>query len=411
MARDNESPRGTLIAGLDIGTSKIVVVIGELNEEGRYDLIGLGTQESHGLKHGVVVDIEATVQGIAKAVSEAEQMAGAHIKNVFVSITGSHIRSLDSNGIAAIRGKEVQPHDVAQAIETATATPVSADDQILHTLVQQFIVDGQDGIRDPVGMDGHRLEVKVHVVLGRLSVVQNLIKCVRRCGLDVVDVVLQPIASSHAVLTEDEMDAGVCLIDIGSGTANMAVYREGSIRHTAIIATAGEQITGDIALALRTSRQEAEHIKLTKGLAIQKLAEPTDVFEVAGIGDHPPDRVSRTTLGAVIRRRLEEIYKHFHKELEQTGLDKMLIAGVVVTGGSARIPGMCAMGESILHNRVRLGVPRYSGPNSPLVCDPRYSAVVGLLEYGVRRRDRTEAERKTFQSILGDIRRWLSKNL
>lgn len=411
MARESEAPRGNLIAGLDIGTSKIVVVIGELNEEGCYDLIGFGTQESQGLRQGFVIDIEATVQGIAKAVSEAEQMAGVRIKNVFVSITGSHIRSLNSNGIAAIRGKEVQPHDVAQAIETATATPVSADDQILHTLVQQFIVDGQDGIRDPVGMDGHRLEVKVHVVLCQQSGVRNLIKCVRRCGLDVVDVVLQPIASAHAVLNEDEMDAGVCLIDIGCGTANMAVYRDGSIRHTKIIANAGDQVTMDIAMALRTSFREAEHIKLTKGLAIQKLADPTDVFEVAGIGDHPPERVSRTTLGAVIRRRLEEIYKHFHKELEQAGLDKMLIAGVVVTGGSARIPGMCAMGESILHNRVRLGMPRYSGQNSPLVCDPRYSAAMGLLEYGLRRRDRSEAERKTFQSILGDIRRWLSKNL
>ena len=411
MPRDIETPRGNLIAGLDIGTSKIVAVIAEMNGEGRYEILGVGTHETHALKHGVVVDIETTVQGIAKAVGEAEQMAGVRIKNVFVSITGSHIRSLDSNGIAAIRGKEVQPHDVAQAIETARATPVSADDQILHTLIQQYIVDGQDGIRDPVGMDGHRLEVKVHVVLGRLSVVQNLLKCVRRCGLEVVDLVLQPIASAHAVLDDDEMDAGVCLIDIGDGTANMAVYREGSIRHTSIIAVAGEQITGDISSALRTSRQEAEHIKLTQGLAIQKLAEPTDVFEVAGIGDHPPDRVSRTTLCAIIRRRLEEIYKHFHKELEQTGLDKMLIAGVVVTGGSARIPGMCAMGESILHNRVRLGMPRYSGPHSPLICDPRYSAAIGLLEYGMRRSDRPEAKRKTFQSALADIRRWLSKNL
>jgi cell division protein FtsA len=267
MARDNETPRGNLIAGLDIGTSKIVAVIAEINDEGRYELLGVGTQESQGIKHGVVVDIEATVQGIAKAVGDAEQMARVRIKNVFVSITGNHIRSLDSNGIAAIRGKEVQPHDVALAIETATATPVSADDQILHTLIQQFIVDGQDGIRDPVGMDGHRLEVKVHVVLGRLSVVQNLIKCVRRCGLDVVDVVLQPIASAHAVLTEDEMDAGVCLIDIGGGTANMAVYREGAVRHTAIIAVAGDQITSDIALSLR-SFQCMSHSYLNRQLRI-----------------------------------------------------------------------------------------------------------------------------------------------
>lgn len=239
----------------------------------------------------------------------------------------------------------------------------------------------------------------------------NLIKCVRRCGLEVVDLVLQPIASAYAVLTEDEMDAGVCLLDIGSGTANMGVYREGSIRHTSIIATAGEQITADISLALRTSRQEAEHIKLTQGLAIQKMAEPTDVFEVAGIGDHPPDRVSRTTLSAIIRRRLEELYKHVQAELEQTGYDKMLIAGIVVTGGSARIPGMCQLGESILHNRVRLGLPRYPGLHSAQVYDARYAAVVGLLEHALRRRDRPEAARPSFKSMTQKIRGWLSKNL
>lgn len=411
MPRDNETPRGNLIAGLDIGTSKIVAVIAEIKAGGGYEIVGIGVQDSDGLKHGVVVDIEATVQGIARAVAEAEEMAGGRIKNVFVSITGNHIRSLDSNGIAAIRGKEIQAHDVVQAIETASATPVSADDQIIHTLIQQYIVDGQDGVRDPVGMDGHRLEVKVHVVLGRMAVVQNLIKCVRRCGLEVVDLVLQPIASAHAALTEDEMDAGVCLIDIGSGTANMAVYREGSIRHTSIIAIAGEQLTADISLALRTSRQEAEHIKLVHGLAISKMAEPADLFDVAGIGDHPPERVSRTTLSAILRRRLEELYRHVSDELERTGFDKMLIAGVVVTGGSAKIPGICQLGESILHNRVRLGMPRYGGPHSARVCDPRFSAAVGLLEHGFRRRDRPEAARPTVNSIIANLRRWIRKNL
>ncbi|MFZ5509337.1 MAG: cell division protein FtsA, partial [Pseudomonadota bacterium] len=288
-----------LIVGLDIGTSKIVALVAELAPEGRLEILGLGSQESKGLKKGVVVNIEATVNAISRVIQEVELMADCKVKEVYTGIAGSHIKSFNSNGMVAIKDKEVSPMDVERVIETARAMPIPSDQQILHILTQEFIVDGQDGVREPMGMSGVRLEVKVHIVTGAVSAAQNIVKCVRRCGLEVVDLVLQPLASSYAVLTEDEKELGVCLVDIGGGTTDIAVFTQGAIRHTAVIPIAGDQITNDIAMALRTPTQDAEEVKIRHGVALQQLADPAEMVEVPGIGERAPRRLSRQALADV----------------------------------------------------------------------------------------------------------------
>ena len=308
-----------LIVGLDIGTSKIVAIVAELTAEGQLAILGIGSQESRGLKKGVVVNIEATVNAISRAIQEVELMSDCQIKEVYTGIAGSHIKSKDSNGMAVVREKEVTQLDVERAIEAANATPISADDQILHTLVQEFIVDGQDGVKEPIGMDAKRLEVRVHIVTGAVTSVQNIVKCVHRCGLEVVDLVLQPLASGHAVLTDDETDVGVCLVDIGGGTTDIAVFAQGAIRHTAVIPIAGDQITNDIAIALRTSTQDAEDIKLRFGVALQQMADADEMIEVPGVGDRPSSQLSRQTLAGVIQPRVEEIFQKVQDELRKSG--------------------------------------------------------------------------------------------
>src|SRR6266581_4500380 len=291
-----------LIVGLDIGTSKIVALVAELTAEGTLSVLGMGSQDSSGLKKGVVINIEKTVESISRAVAEAEMMSGCKIKEVYTGIAGSHIKSKDSNGMAVVRDKEVTQFDVERAMEAAKATPISNDDQILHVIPQEFIVDGQDGVKEPIGMDARRLEVNVHIVTGAVTAVQNIVKCVHRCGLEVVDLVLQPLASGHAVLSEDERNVGVCLVDIGGGTTDMAVFSQGAIRHTAVIPIAGDLMTNDISIALRTSTQDAEEIKIRYGVALQQLADAEDMIEVPGVGDRPSSRLSRQALAGFIQR-------------------------------------------------------------------------------------------------------------
>jgi cell division protein FtsA len=401
-----------LIVGLDIGTSKIVAIVGELDMEGRLSILGLGTQESTGLKRGMVINIEATVNSISKAIAEVEMMANCKVREVYTGIAGSHIKSKDSSGMAVVREKEVTPFDVERAIEAANATPISADDQILHTLVQEFIVDGQDGVKEPIGMDARRLDVKVHLVTGAVTAVQNIVKCVHRCGLEVVDLVLQPLASGYAVLTEDEKDVGVCLVDIGGGTTDIAIFAQGAIRHTAVIPIAGDQLTNDIAIMLRTSTQDAEEIKVRYGVALQQLADANEMIEVPGVGDRPSTELSRQTLAGFIQPRAEEIFQKVAEELVRSGYERLLRAGIVLTGGCAQMTGMVELGEEIFHNTVKLGSPNYDGNLRDFVRNPRYSTAMGLLVEGAAQKKRGERIRgpRNFKQVLARMKAWFSKN-
>ena len=404
-----------IIVSLDIGTSKIVAIVAEINPEGQLAILGIGTQdtqESRGLKKGVVVNIEATVNSISKAIAEVEMMAGCKVKEVYTCIAGSHIKSKDSNGMAVVKEKEVTQYDVARAIEAANATPISADDQILHTLIQEFIVDGQDGVKEPLGMDAKRLEVKVHLVTGAVTAVQNIVKCVRRCGLEVIDLVLQPLASGNSVLTEDEKDVGVCLVDIGGGTTDIAVFCQGAIRHTAVIPIAGDQITNDIAIALRTSTQDAEEIKLRYGVALQQLADPEEMLEVPGVGERQATSLSRQTLAGFIQPRVEEIFQKVQDELARSGYARLLRAGVVLTGGTSQMPGMPQLGEEIFHNTVKVGLPNYSGNLRDFVKNPRYATAMGLLLEGVAQKQRGyKAAPMSMGQVFGSMKSWFARNL
>ena len=412
MSKENN--RG-IIVSLDIGTSKIVAIVAELNPEGQLAILGIGTQdtqESRGLKKGVVVNIEATVNSISKAIAEVEMMAGCKVKEVYTCIAGSHIKSKDSNGMAVVKDKEVTQYDVARAIEAANATPISADDQILHTLVQEFIVDGQDGVKEPLGMDAKRLEVKVHLVTGSVTAVQNIVKCVRRCGLEVIDLVLQPLASGNSVLTDDEKDVGVCLVDIGGGTTDIAVFCQGAIRHTAVIPIAGDQITNDIAIALRTSTKDAEEIKLRFGVALQQLADPAEMLEVPGVGERQPTSLSRQTLAGFIQPRVEEIFQKVQDELTRSGYARLLRAGVVLTGGTSQMPGMPQLGEEIFHNTVKVGLPNYSGNLRDFVKNPRYATAMGLLLEGVAQKQRGSKDPPmNMGQVFGRMKSWFARNL
>ncbi|MCY0388942.1 cell division protein FtsA [Robbsia sp. Bb-Pol-6] len=377
-----------LLVSLDIGTAKVVAIVGELRGEGRYEVIGLGQSESKGLKKGVVVNIEATVQSIQRALEEAELMADCKITNVFTGIAGSHIRSFNSSGMVAIKDKEVTQADVARVIETAKAINIPTDQQVLHILTQEFIIDGQEDVREPIGMSGIRLEVKVHIVTGAVSAAQNIVKCVRRCGLEVNDLVLQPLASSLAVLTEDERELGVVLVDIGGGTTDIAIFSEGAIRHTAVIPIAGDQITSDVAMALRTPTPDAEDIKVSHGIAKQTLADPDEMIEVPGLGERGPRTLSRQALAAVIEPRVEELFSLVQQVVRESGYEELLSSGIVLTGGASMMPGMVELGEDIFLKPVRVGVPEYSGGLADVVRNPRYATAMGLLREAHAQRSR-----------------------
>ncbi|NOY65979.1 MAG: cell division protein FtsA [Gammaproteobacteria bacterium] len=378
----SKKPERNLIVGLDIGTSKVVAIVGEVNNEDEIDIIGLGSHPSRGLKKGVVVNIESTVQSIQRAVEEAELMAGCQIHSVYAGIAGSHIRSLNSHGIVAIRDKEVMPADVDRVIDAARAVAIPADQRILHIIPQEFLIDNQEGIQEPVGMSGVRLEAKVHMITGAVSAAQNIVKCVRRCGLEVDDIILEQMASSYSVLTEDEKELGVCMVDIGGGTTDIAVFTEGSIRHTAVIPIAGDQVTNDIAVALRTPTQYAEEIKIKYACALRQLASPDETIEVPSVGDRPPRRLARQTLAEVVEPRYEELMTLVQAELRRSGFEDLIAAGIVLTGGSSKMEGLIDLAEEIFHIPVRLGNPQYVMGLVDVVRNPIYATGVGLLLFG-----------------------------
>ena len=368
-----------IVVGLDIGTAKVMVVVAEVLPSGELKLAGLGVAPSNGLKRGVVVNIDATVQSIQQALKEAELMADCKITRVYTGITGSHIRGINSSGMVAIKDKEVTRADVARVVETARAINISTDQRLLLVEPQEFVIDGQD-VKEPIGMSGIRLEAKVHIVTGAQSAAENIIKCVRRCGLEVDQLMLNPLASSLAVLTEDERELGVCLVDIGAGTTDVAIFTNGAIRHTAVIPIAGDLITSDIAMALRTPTKDAEDIKVEHGYAKQLLADPDAQLEVPGLGDRGPRMLSRQALAGVIEPRIEEIFSLVQQVVRESGYEEVLSSGIVLTGGSAVMPGMVELGEDIFLKPVRRGIPKYASALSDMVAQPRAATVMGLLE-------------------------------
>jgi len=402
-----------LIVGLDIGTSKIVAIVAELQPEGTLKVIGLGQHVSRGLKKGVVVNIESTMQSIQRALEEAELMADCKINNVYTGIAGSHIKSLNSHGMVKIKDAEVSQMDVDRVIETARAIALPADQQILHILTQEFIIDGQEDVREPLGMSGMKLEVKVHIVTGAVAAAQNIVKCIKRCGIEVSDLILQPLASSLAVLTEDEKELGVCLVDIGGGTTDIAVFKQGAIRHTAVVPIAGDQMTNDVAVAFRTPTQSAEDIKIKHGCALRQLADPREVVEVPGVDGRDPRQLSVQTLAEVLEPRVVELYELVLNELRRSGMEDMIASGIVITGGSAMMRGMVELGEEIFHMPVRLGMPRYVGGLSEVVSNPRYATGVGLVLMGKQQLERHlngQMESSSFGRILERMKSWFQGN-
>ncbi len=389
-----------LVVGLDIGTAKVMVVVAEVLPGGELKLAGLGVAPSNGLKRGVVVNIDATVQSIQLALKEAELMADCKISRVYTGITGSHIRGINSSGMVAVKDREVTAADVARVVETAKAINISTDQRLLLVEPQEFVIDGQD-VKEPIGMSGIRLEAKVHIVTGAQSAAENIIKCVRRCGLDVEQLMLNPLASSLAVLTEDERELGVALVDIGAGTTDLAIFTNGAIRHTAVIPIAGDLITSDIAMALRTPTKDAEDIKVESGFAKQLLADPESQVEVPGLGDRGPRMLSKQALAGVIEPRVEEIFSLVQQVIRESGFEEMLSSGIVLTGGSSVMPGMIELGEDIFLKPVRRGIPKYSSALSDMVAQPRAATVMGLME---------EARLARLRGFPGGAEKWLGQD-
>ncbi|WMS88670.1 cell division protein FtsA [Pleionea litopenaei] len=404
-------PEKRLIVGLDIGTSKVVAIVGEVNANENIDIIGIGSHPSRGLKKGVVVNIESTVQSIQRAVEEAELMAGCQIHSVYTGIAGSHIKSLNSHGIVAIRDQEVNPQDVERVIDAAKAVAIPADQKILHVLPQEFVIDNQEGIREPIGMSGVRLEAKVHMVTGAVSAAQNIVKCVRRCGLETDDIILEQLASSYSVLTDDEKELGVCLVDIGGGTTDIAIFTEGAIRHTAVIPIAGDQVTNDIAVALRTPTQHAEDIKIKYACALRQLTSLEDTIEVPGVGERAPRRLSRQTLAEVVEPRYEELFNLIQAELRRSGFEEIIPAGIVLTGGSSKMEGLIELAEEVFHMPVRLGMPQFVKGLSDVVRNPIYATGVGLLLYGhqqTKEFNYTPKRTNNVNSLIERMKSWFS---
>jgi cell division protein FtsA len=408
----NRDGREVLVA-LDIGTSKIVTLVAEVTPEGTLNLIGMGSHPSRGLKKGTVVNIESTVTAIQRSLEEAELMADVKIREVITGIAGSHIKSFNSHGMVAIKDKEVSQYDIDRVIETARAVNIPMEQQVLHILEQEFIIDGQGGVRQPLGMSGMRLEVKVHIVTGAVSAAQNIMKCVRRCGLEVRDLMLQPLASADAVLLDDERDLGVCLVDVGGGTTDLAVFTEGAIKHTSVIPIAGDQITNDIAMALRTPTKDAEELKIRHGVALRQLASVNDMIEVPGVGDRGAREISRQTLAEVIEPRVEELYSLVQRELRSCGLEELLSSGIVITGGTGLMKGMVELGEEVFHMPVRVGVPNYDGALAEVVRSPRHSTGMGLLMAGLeqlRRDQHAKIAGAGFKDVFDKMKAWFKGN-
>jgi len=395
-----------LIVGLDVGTSKVCVIVAEVSPEG-LEIVGLGTVPSNGLRKGVVVNIDATVESIRRAIEEAELMAGCEINYVYAGIAGGHIKGFNSTGLVAIKNREVTEVDIKRVVEQARAINIPIDREVIHILPQEFSVDDQDGVRDPLGMNGVRLEARVHIVTGAISAVQNLVRCCNRCGLNVSDIVLEPLASSEAVLGPDEKEIGVALVDIGGGTTDIAIWHRGSIRHTTVIALGGEHLTNDIAAGLRTPSAEAEKIKRKYGCAMAKLVSKEEMIQVQSVGGRKPRELPRQLLCEIIEPRLEEIFQLVNREIHKVGLEDLLSAGVVLTGGTALISGIEELGEQVFEMPVRVGKPNGIGGLVDVVNSPMYATGVGLVLWGRRnffRREFRVRENKVFQRIWERLR-------
>ncbi|MBU0701307.1 cell division protein FtsA [bacterium] len=379
-------PKGEIVVGLDIGTTKICTIIGEIDED-RMEIIGVGTAPSHGLKKGVVVNIDSTIKSVENAVSEAELMAGVEISSVYAGIAGSHIKGINSHGVIAIsRGREVTSADVERVIDAAKAVSIPLDREIIHVLPQQFIIDGQDGIKEPIGMSGTRLEVELHIVTGAVTSAQNIVKCVNRSGFEVDDLVLEPLASSYAVLTEDEKDLGVVLVDIGGGTTDIGIFIDGSIWHTSVLSIGGDNVTKDISVGLRAPVVDAEKIKIRHGCATPSLVKDDEMIEIPSVGERRTRTLPRQVLSEIIEPRMEEIFSLINQEIRMTGYENMIASGIVLTGGAAMLNGSAELAEKIFDLPVRIGVPKGVAGLSDVISSPVYATGVGLVLYGMKNR-------------------------
>jgi len=408
------SAEQNLTVGLDIGTSKIVAIVGKKNSEGQIDIIGIGSHASKGLKRGVVVNIETTVNAIQRAIEEAELMAGCQIHSVYAGIAGSHIRSMNSHGIVAIRDREVVQADIDRVIDAAQAVAIPADQKVLHILPQEYVIDSQEGIKEPLGMSGVRLEAKVHLVTCAVNAAQNIEKCVQKCGLEVDDIILEQLASSYAVLTDDEKELGVCVVDVGGGTTDIAIFTGGAIRHTAVIPIAGDQVTNDIAMALRTPTQNAEEIKVKHACALTQLAGAEETIKVPSVGERPPRDLSRQALAEVVEPRYEELFTLIQSELRRSGFEDVVAAGIVLTGGTSTMEGVVELAEEIFHMPVRLAAPQGISGLADVVNNPMYSTGVGLLMYGLQQQGQGNApvnnRAEESESLMDKIKTWFTGN-
>lgn len=408
-----KKPNKDLLVGIDIGTSKVVTLVGEATPDGKLNVIGFGSHPSQGLKRGVVVNIESTVQSIQRSVEDAELMTGCEIFSAYTGIAGSHIRSINSHGIVAIRDNEVSNNDVDRVIDAAKAIAIPADQKILHVLPQEFIIDSQDSIREPIGMSGVRLEAKVHIVTGAVSAAQNIVKCMKRCGLTTSDIVLEQFASSQSILTDDEKELGVCMIDIGGGTSDIAIFTEGAIRHTAVIPIAGDQVTSDIAIALRTPTRNAEEIKINHGCALQDLVDTNQTIEIPTMGERTGRRLPARALAEVVEARYEELFLLALTELRRSGLEDFISAGIVLTGGASKIVGAQELAERVFKMPVRIGKPYNVTGMSDIIHNPIYATGVGLLVYGLRQRiNQREVVLKqpSIKSLWSRMKSWFQGN-
>lgn len=409
MNRRNEKQ---LVVGLDIGTSTVLSIVGEYEPGEPVEVIGVGSHISRGLKRGSVVDIESTVHSIQRAVEEAELMAGCDIRSVYASITGSHLETSNSQGSAAIRDREVTNGDLEQVLEAARAVAIPADRKLLYNEPQEYRIDGQDGIRHPVGMSGVRLESSVHLVTGADAAVQNVSKCITRCGLSVDQLVPSAVASAKSVLTEDERDLGVCLVDIGAGTTDIIIYTHGAVRHTRSLPVGGDQVTSDIAYGVHTPTTHAEEIKIKYACAMAKLAHTEETVQVPSVGDRPPRRMARQSLAQAVQARYEEIFEMVNDELRRSGYDHLVAAGVVLTGGAARMEGALELAEEVFHKMVRLGTPQHVVGMGDVISDQMQATGVGLLLHGAAAGGTggNSGVREGVTGVAGKVRNWLTRN-
>jgi cell division protein FtsA len=399
-----------LIVGLDIGTSKICAVVGEVRSDGRVDIVGMGSHPSIGLRKGMVINIENTVNSIKEAIEEAETMAGCEISSVYAGIAGGHIKGFNSHGIIALKNREVTRADIERVIDAARAVAIPMDREVIHTLPQEFIVDDQAGITDPVGMSGVRLEVKIHIVTGAVTSAQNIIKCANRAGLDVYDIILESLASSEAVLSDEEKNLGAALIDFGGGTTDLAVFSQGSIKHTSVLTLGGDNLTNDIAIGIRTPFKEAEKIKIKYGCGLTSLIGKDETIEVPSVGERAPRTISRELIGEILEPRVEEIFTLMYQELVRSGYDDLVTSGVVATGGSSLLPGVPEILEQVFNMPARIGYPSDIGGLKEIVNSPMYATAVGLVLYGanLEKREKKFRIRDTniFNRIISRMKRW-----